>query len=128
MTEDLLRPEEAADVPRSKLTARYTFKQSLGKGGFGEVWLATDNATGAQVAVKVLSLKQLPRAMVEQEVTAMRRVDRHPNVVALLDVIWVAPDSERCCSRPPRAPGRAVLRELRHRSSSPSHILLGLLP
>jgi serine/threonine protein kinase len=45
------------------------------------------------VAVKVLSLKQLPRSMVEQEITAMRRCGQHPNVVALLDVVWVQPDN-----------------------------------
>ena len=31
--------------------------------------------------------------MVEQEITAMRRCGQHPNVVALLDVVWVQPDN-----------------------------------
>ena len=87
------RPEDMGEVPRSHLVRRYTLEKSLGKGGFGEVWLATDRRTGQKVAVKVLSLKHLPRTMVEQEITAMRRCGRHPNVVALLDVVWVEPDS-----------------------------------
>lgn len=87
------RPEDNGEVPRSTLERRYKMDKSLGKGGFGEVWLATDRRTGQKVAVKVLSLKQLPKAMVEQEITAMRRCGRHPNVVALLDVVWVQPDS-----------------------------------
>ena len=39
-------------VPRSALTARYEFKKCLGKGGFGDVWLAVEVATGKKVAVK----------------------------------------------------------------------------
>jgi serine/threonine protein kinase len=80
------RPEDNGEVPRSQLTKRYNLEKSLGKGGFGEVWLATDRRTGQKVAVKVLSLKQLPRSMVEQEITAMRRCGQHPNVVALLEI------------------------------------------
>ena len=61
------------DVPRSQFRKSYRLDRSLGKGGFGEVWLAIEKGTGKKVAVKILSLKHLPRAMVEQEVTAMRR-------------------------------------------------------
>lgn len=83
---------EDIEVPRSTLEARYAFKKKLGKGGFGDVWLAVDVRTGRNVAVKVLSLEMQPRSMVEQEVSAMRRCGRHPNVVQLLEVVWVKPD------------------------------------
>ena len=82
------------DVPRFQFNKQYKLVRSLGKGGFGEVWLGIERATGRKVAVKILSLKQLPRSMVEQEVTAMRRCGRHPNVVALIDAVWIAPDEE----------------------------------
>ena len=53
------------EISRSHFESRYQFKKSLGKGGFGEVWLAVDLSSGKEVAVKVLSLKQLPLTMVE---------------------------------------------------------------
>ena len=80
------------EIPRSQFESRYRLKKSLGKGGFGEVWLALDVSSGKEVAIKVLSMKQLPRSMVEQEITAMQRCGRHPNVVSLLDAFWIAPD------------------------------------
>ena len=86
------RPEEADAVPRARLRSRYNFKKSLGKGGFGEVWLAVDKSSGKPVAIKVLSLQHLPRGEIEKEIKAMRRCGKHPNVVALLDVVWVSPD------------------------------------
>jgi hypothetical protein len=86
------------EMTRIQFDRRYKLVSSLGKGGFGEVWLATDRATGQKVAVKVLSMKQLPRALVEQEVTAMRRCGRHPNVVALLDAVLIAPDDDNPCA------------------------------
>ena len=85
---------EDVDVPRSTLTARYVFKKCLGKGGFGDVWLAVELATGKRVAVKKMSLENQSRAMVEQEVSALRRCGIHPNVGTLLEVLWVKPDAE----------------------------------
>ena len=85
---------EDKDVPRAELISRYEFKKRLGKGGFGDVWLAIEVATGRQVAVKKMSLEDQPRTMVEQEVSALRRCGTHPNVVQLLEVVWVKPDAE----------------------------------
>ena len=80
------------EVPRSALTARYEFKKCLGKGGFGDVWLAVEVATGKKVAVKKMSLENQSRAMVEQEVGALRRCGNHPNVGRLIEVLWVKPN------------------------------------
>ena len=88
----MVRPLDAPMEPRSKLTSRYTLQSSLGKGGFGEVWLGIERATGRKVAVKMMSLKQLSREMIAKEIIAMRRCGRHPNVVALLDVVWIEAD------------------------------------
>lgn len=88
------RVEDADSVPRSAFDRQYKLMRSLGKGGFGEVWLAVEKGTGRNVAVKILSLKQLPRSMVEQEITAMRRTGRHHNIVALIDAFWIAPDED----------------------------------
>ena len=46
------RPEDAPSVPRAKLAAKYTIQKSLGKGGFGEVFLAVHKSTGISRAVK----------------------------------------------------------------------------
>ena len=86
------------EVPRSALTARYEFKKCLGKGGFGDVWLAVEVATGKKVAVKKMSLENQSRAMVEQEVGALRRCGNHPNVGKLIEVLWVKPDAEHQCT------------------------------
>lgn len=89
---------EMDEMTRSQFERRYRLASSLGKGGFGEVWLATETSTGRKVAVKLLSMKQLPRALVEQEVTAMRRCGRHPNVVELIDAVWIAPNDANPCA------------------------------
>ena len=81
-------------VPREILLGKYELKKVIGKGGFGEVWLAVDRRTKRRVAIKMLSLKQLPKSMATAEVNAMRRCGRHPNVVELLEAIWIAPDEE----------------------------------
>ena len=65
-----------ASLTRRQLEAIYAFEKRIGQGGFGDVWLARDAKSGRQVAVKLISLEKLPRAMVEVEVEAMRRCGR----------------------------------------------------
>ena len=50
-TETLGQSSSAPQVPDFKLI------RPIGKGGFGEVWLATNRATGRLRAVKMISLK-----------------------------------------------------------------------
>ena len=85
--------EENTPVPRARLEQRYKLIKRIGQGGFGDVWLAKSSATGQEVAIKLMSLEQLPRGMIEQEVDAMRRCGRHRHVVELLEVVWVQPDA-----------------------------------
>ena len=60
----------------------------IGEGGFGQVWLATREATGEQVAIKVLHL-ELVRSIdaltrFQRELDAIQRL-QHPNVVRAID-------------------------------------------
>ena len=86
--------EEDADISRAAVNARYELKAKLGKGGFGDVFVAVDNQTGQLVAIKILSVAAQPKEMIEAEAYAMRRIGRHPNVVGLRDVVWVMPDHQ----------------------------------
>jgi serine/threonine protein kinase len=78
----------AADVlPRS--IGRYEIVRLLGKGGMGEVYLATDPALGRRVAIKVLpaALRQdaKMRGRFVNEARAVAALN-HPNVITLHDL------------------------------------------
>ncbi|EOD17295.1 hypothetical protein EMIHUDRAFT_458993 [Emiliania huxleyi CCMP1516] len=93
----------------ARLEAIYAFEKRIGQGGFGDVWLARDAKSGRQVAVKLISLEKLPRAMVEVEVEAMRRCGSHPYIIELLGVYWVRPEGRAADSGPVEA---AIVMEL----------------
>lgn len=65
--------------------ARYEHLQTLGRGGFGEVVLARDRDTGAQVALKVLAADVPEEAWLrfEREYEVLSALD-HPAIVGLL--------------------------------------------
>jgi serine/threonine protein kinase len=71
-----------------KLNNRYTITTLLGEGGMGEVYLATDEQTSQQVAVKILShqLSARPEALerFRREAETLRQLD-HPNIVKFVD-------------------------------------------
>ena len=90
----LRRIDEDVDISRAAVNARYELKAKLGKGGFGDVFVAVDKSSGQLVAIKVLSVAAQPKEMIEAEAYAMRRIGRHPNVVGLRDVVWVMPDDQ----------------------------------
>jgi serine/threonine protein kinase/Flp pilus assembly protein TadD len=67
------------------LPERYQAVRVLGKGGWGDVHLALDQTTGAQVAVKRISLSSdLGKSIAEKEIQALSSLD-HPYIVKLLD-------------------------------------------
>ncbi|MEQ9500637.1 MAG: serine/threonine-protein kinase [Deltaproteobacteria bacterium] len=75
-------------APGTRIDDRYVTLRRLGSGGFGEVWLATDESAGAlgrQVALKVLHPRVLEigavvRERFEQEAELLARLD-HPSIV-----------------------------------------------
>ncbi len=71
------------------LDGRYLIKQELGKGGFGAVYLATDEKMVSRpVVVKVLLDEEIQNEWsvrkFKQEIEALARVD-HPSIIGVLD-------------------------------------------
>jgi serine/threonine protein kinase len=67
---------------------RYKITSLLGEGGMGEVYLATDEQTGQQVAVKILAIHLRANSeMLERfhrEAKTLRQLD-HPNIVKFVE-------------------------------------------
>ena len=81
----------AAKDPKRNVRALYDFGEMLGKGGFAEVRLATEKATGKQVAMKIMTLPANPRSVddntredVMKEINLLTGLD-HPNIVKLYE-------------------------------------------
>lgn len=75
------------EMPKS--IGRYQIKQSIGKGGFGEVYLAYDNQLFRQVALKVPHERHIQKPKhAEQYLVEARTVASldHPNIVPVFDV------------------------------------------
>ncbi len=78
-----------SSIPEAERAHRipgYVLAQCLGTGGFAEVWRGVQVRTGKQVAVKVFRRKKgVNWFMLRKEVEQLIRLDRHPNIVSLLD-------------------------------------------
>ncbi len=78
----------AALAPQRVLANRYLLIETLGVGGFGQVWRAHDRTVGRDVAVKVMSLVARAagsaRSVFEQERHALAQLD-HEGIVGILD-------------------------------------------
>lgn len=78
-----------ATLIRDAFDGRYQAGRQLGEGGFGQVYLATQVATGQQVAIKLLQLKQ--NKSIETQIARFQREMRlcaglhHPHIVRLID-------------------------------------------
>ncbi|MER7933096.1 protein kinase [Streptomyces sp. NPDC094471] len=75
------------------MTGRYRLAASIGQGGMGRVWRATDETLDRQVAVKEMRIDGLGaedartrRERTLREARATARID-HPNVVRVYDVV-----------------------------------------
>ena len=63
---------------------KFTKVKSIGKGSFGEVFLATSNATGEEVCIKEVNLRGLSSKDVKfsmAEVAVLKKL-QHPNIIA----------------------------------------------
>jgi len=69
---------------------RYYIKETIGKGGFGEVKIAQDKVTGQYLAMKIISKKKifenklLPIGTIENEIEILKKLD-HPNIIKLFE-------------------------------------------
>src|SRR5579875_1282494 len=87
----------SSDFWRGRTVGRYSISHLLGRGGMGEVWLATDTQLGRQVALKLLPAvhanDQAYLEAFEREARAAAALD-HPNVLPVHDFgkERVAPD------------------------------------
>jgi serine/threonine-protein kinase len=74
-------------IPLVKLAGRYKLEAPLGEGGMAEVWRATDERVGRQVAVKILHAHVHPaeRQRFFQEAKALSKLS-HPGVVQVYDL------------------------------------------
>eukprot|EP01083_Nonionella_stella_P120332 360500_1 len=74
--------------PSATFLDTFILKEMIGKGCFGMVWRAEHKRTNRDVAVKVIDRKKLKdkddKAVVD-EVSILRSLDTHPNVVNLID-------------------------------------------
>ncbi|KAL6584952.1 CBL-interacting serine/threonine-protein kinase 25 [Orobanche minor] len=80
----------AAESARTVIFGKYEIGRLLGKGTFAKVYHARDLKTSESVAIKVLSIDQIKKeGLIEQikrEISVMRLV-RHPNVVEIKEVM-----------------------------------------
>lgn len=67
----------------------YTLDKLLGRGGFGSVYLATNNETGKKVTVKVVPYNDQTLGRLRREVDIGRLLSGHKNIATILNVYIV---------------------------------------
>ncbi|KAK4775684.1 hypothetical protein SAY87_023645 [Trapa incisa] len=86
-------PEPAAAPPSPTIIFdRYQLGRVLGRGSFAKVYQASSVADRSAVAIKIIdknseSLRAIPEAQVLREVHAMRRLQSHPNILKIHEVM-----------------------------------------
>lgn len=69
------------------LIGPYTLIRKLGRGGFGEVWLAERRAkfVTTKVAVKLPHDEEIDHDAIKQEATLWEQASGHPNILPIID-------------------------------------------
>ncbi len=96
------------------LAGKYRLVGRAGFGGMAELWCATNEATGAEVCVKILLPDSLDDEAVERfrrEAYAAARLS-HRAIVRIFDLVELGPDGELTTSKRPAA--LAIVMELLH--------------
>ena len=72
----------------SLLASKYCLVKRLGAGGMGTVWLATNQALGSEVAIKLIRSDLEQQVLTLRLMTEARAIARlgHPNIVRVFDV------------------------------------------
>jgi len=72
----------------SLLASKYCLVKRLGAGGMGTVWLATNQALGSEVAIKLIRKDLEQQVLTLRLMTEARAIARlgHPNIVRVFDV------------------------------------------
>ena len=81
-----MRPKLKEKIPE-EIAGRFQPLRLLGKGGMGEVWLAHDQVTGEQIAVKTISPEQVRLPIGERHRREFRQLHRlqHPSILKVHD-------------------------------------------
>jgi Protein kinase domain len=98
-----------AVAPNELVLGRYRPLQPLGSGGSGSVWLARDEPTGAEVALKIVPREGKAASRAEREATAAARL-RHPGCQR---AYALARDSRHVYIAYEYVPGRTLRQALR---------------
>jgi calcium-dependent protein kinase len=83
MTLYSLRDDNEVSDKSVNLTDKYAIAESLGKGGYGEVFLVTSLATNEKLAAKAMPKES--SSMFQNEFAIARRL-KHPNIIRLHDM------------------------------------------
>ena len=78
--------EAARQDPSAPKVKGYVLVERLGAGAYGEVWKAWQERTGKWVALKLFPRRHgVDWLLLQREVERLIKLDKHPNVVSLLD-------------------------------------------